>query len=806
MRFLSPFSVEGARAVVMKRNKRSDSELGRHYPKGSVLEARVSRVTPFCVIVDVDGGAKGIIRKREMSWEIEPEHPGEILNEGQKVRVRVLGVDQNWQRLKLSLRQAEKDPWRDINRRYRAGQVVSCRVTGLLQKRAFLELEPAITGYVPLHEICKPEPEHIENVLWRGDMVEAIITRLDPARRRIELSIKQHRRSLERQRVQHRYLHHGADGGASLGELLGEEGRRKLLDFIQRSKGFAKSPGTANEALRSTLARQLHHILLADDDPSFRVSLQRLLHHMGHEVTTVDSAATAVSLCAKEKFDLLLIDLGFNSGDINGLQAVRAILAQHPKLPAIVITGFGLSSDYRQIIAETRESGARGLTYKPVDFSRLSDLMLAIAEGRDGWNERHLTRAVGEINIGHDYMPTVNVAHQNFLVAIHHELAELQQQTGASAGVVFQMVFSTREVRVLVHAGTPLTRYGTYKYRLQATPIREVIELGKDVFETDIVRNPRKFQYLNLLDYTSCIGVPVKTLGRTEYGLFLFHPQKGHFTHAHLSQAHVCAKLIGAIFARDEAERIVQRVQPFVFAGQIGSTLTHELNNRLGSIANITETLKLEDANIEKDITQAGDPLVRQKIKERIQELETNNKAVGKLTTLYMGLLNKERQELVNINELIHRAWSILAPIAEREQIEIFLELEEDLPSTLTVGVWLEQVFVNIVLNAIQNIRLTHPEGEILIQSRFVKSHEQLPLQVRFTDTGPGIHGQNIEHIFELGFSTRPEGTGLGLFTAKRLVESLRGRISVERSVILVGTTFLIELPLIMPSMERAAS
>jgi signal transduction histidine kinase len=77
---------------------------------------------------------------------------------------------------------------------------------------------------------------------------------------------------------------------------------------------------------------------------------------------------------------------------------------------------------------------------------------------------------------------------------------------------------------------------------------------------------------------------------------------------------------------------------------------------------------------------------------------------------------------------------------------------------------------------------------------------------VFFIDNGPGIHAQHLEHIFDLGFSTRAEGTGLGLFTTRGLVEALGGKVTVSASVMFVGTTFVIDLPLIVPSVEEIAA
>lgn len=787
----------------MERYAKSISELEKLYPKGILIEARVTQIKPFGVVVRVDRGIKGIIRRREMSWESEPEAPQNIVSKGQRVKVRVLGVDHTIPRLKLSLRQAEKDPWQTVNQQYKVGQVVSCTVTGLLHKGAFLELEPAMTGYVPIHEICEPAPAQIEDVLWHGDTVEAIITRVDADERHIELSIKRRLAVLERQReaaFRNTYLKHEKEGWSSLGESLSDEARRALLHFLQQHEQPSKQPYESSINGQAVIVEKLNRILLADDDPSFRISLQLLLQRLGHKVTAVDNALKAVALCEQQKFDMILMDLGLTTKGEEGINAVPNMLAIDENLPVIIITALGIASNYAQIVNDLKAAGVRGLLLKPVDISKLYALMTAIIEGRDGMGVKTFIQAVEENGVKHDYVPGHLVLHGNAMEAIHKELEELEQQTWASTVVIFRLPEAGHEVTVLSYVGLPLTGYDANKYTLEATPVSEVIREGKEIFETAVAHNPQKFQYLNLLNFTSCIGVPASTLGRTEYGLFLFHQQEAHFTELHLLQARASAKLIGSIIAREEAEALVQRVQPIVFAGQIGSALIHEMNNRLGSIVNYTKSLKVEHEAIETDLTRAVDPFLRKKIRGYIDELENNNKAVEKLIVTFMGLMNKERRELVNINDLIHRARTVLAPIAESEKVNIFLQLEKELPSTLTVGVWLEQIFVNIALNAIQNIRLVRDGGEMLIQSRFAGQQEALPLQIRFTDTGPGIHGQHAAHIFELGFSTRPEGTGLGLFTAMRLMRSLRGRISIEKSVMLVGTTFLIELPLVVPS------
>jgi signal transduction histidine kinase/CheY-like chemotaxis protein/predicted RNA-binding protein with RPS1 domain len=788
----------------MEKQDRIATKLALRYPRGTVIEAQVRLVKSFEAVIELDDSTMGFIRNRELSWEREPEHAREVVQKGQKVKVMVLGIDWVKQRLKLSLRQAERDPWKVIGASYKIGQVVRCKVTGLLRKIAFVELEPAVEGYVPLQEICIAPPDRVDKVIWIGDTVEAAITSFEFGKRRVRLSIKKHLAQLKQDRElavhQRRYLRSRDEGRAPLIELLSDEDRLALLSFIKERKDARHEASEKPRDANADLAARMKRVLVADDDASFRTSLQYLLKRLGHEVEEVDSAEGAVSLCAESHFDLVLMDLRFKKDGMGGLQAVPQIASIKPELPVLVLTGLVNSNPYESIAAKARAAGAKGILLKPVDLCTLNRQMALIAEGQD-WVEPSTDNSEAVT------YPSSLLASSPYQMdmqrAISRELMKLQHETQATACILFQMTPNTRIVSVFANTGTPLTGYETNKYTLQSTPIQEVIRQGIEVYEADISHNPQRFKYLNLISYESCIGVPVHSFGQTQYGMFLFHDHKGQLTREHLARARVAAKLIGVIIDRGEIESVVRRAQPLVFAGQIGSMLIHELNNRLGSVLNYAETLLMEHEVIERDVSEAMDPRLRTRIRTCIRNLEDNARAMEKITSLYLGLMSVKSRDAVRVNDVLRRAMSVLAPVAERQHVEIFTELENELPATIAISSWLEQAFVNVALNAIQNINLSQGAGELIVQSRFVNQNGSLSIQILFSDTGPGIHGQHLEHIFDLGFSTRHEGTGLGLFTTRGLIEAMGGKIKVRESVMLVGTIFLIELPLIVPSVEE---
>jgi len=105
-------------------------------------------------------------------------------------------------------------------------------------------------------------------------------------------------------------------------------------------------------------------------------------------------------------------------------------------------------------------------------------------------------------------------------------------------------------------------------------------------------------------------------------------------------------------------------------------------------------------------------------------------------------------------------------------------------------------VFLNLMLNAVQHMERKQDERRVLAVTTVYECGDgDRTVKARFSDTGPGIHCQLWEKIFALGFTTKPGGSGLGLYIARSLVESMGGRIFVEESLVPLGTAFVVELP-----------
>jgi signal transduction histidine kinase/predicted RNA-binding protein with RPS1 domain/DNA-binding response OmpR family regulator len=775
--------------------------LEKKYPKGDIISGQVRRLLNYGAEVKLDDGTEGIIRNRELLWDREPSDPAEVLKQGQQIKALIIGLDRERGRLELSLRQAEQDRWQDIDQRYRVGQVFRLKVVRLWRSGAFVELEPAVDGFIPLHEVRIHPPEHIDDVLWVGDTVEAVITRLDRKERQVELSIRERLQKLQEVQLtadQQPIVIQGKT--LPFIEALRPEDRQRLARWLSQHPS-EEAPQREEISGHATLAQRFPRLLIVEDDAGFRFSLARLLRLLGHQVEEVESAEKAVAQFSGGQYALVLMDLDFSPGKMGGLEATKRILAISPYTPVVIVTGVNWLERHTNAIAEARQAGARSALVKPMALHHLQEVMRLIAEGQDAWTAAQVPEDLGRARLSFlSSGPGMIAFREDLLTPVKRKLEELQKVTGAIACVLFHMEPATREVQVFAHSGVPLNQEELTKHTLQASPIDEVIRHNQQVYELDTSTNPFRFRYLKLLDFSSCIGIPVESAGQTEYGLFLFHAQRNHFTAAHLHQAIVTASMLGVIMLQKETERIIQRMQPFIFIGQVGSTLVHELNNRLGSVLNDAESLDQDYKRIVGEPTAALDPRWRDRVGACINHMKEKGRDVNEITKLYLGLLGTEKYEPVNVNTAIKRSIKFLEHFAQGYNIKIVQSLASDLPATMSIGVHLQQIFLNVMLNAIQQAYLAKGGGELMIQTNFADS--TLPIQVSFKDTGPGIHFQQQGHIFDLGFSTRPDGTGIGLFITKGLVESLGGKISVAESVMLIGTTFLVELPVVVPSIE----
>ncbi|MDI3339065.1 MAG: 30S ribosomal protein S1 [Sphaerobacter sp.] len=180
------------RQAIQERRDVMKERLIEELTEGETRRGRVTSITDFGAFVDI-GGADGLVHLSELSWS-RVKHPSEVLKVGQEVDVYVLGINAEEKKIALSIKRTQPEPWSRVAMKYEVGQLVIGTVTQLANFGAFARIEDGIEGLIHVSELSEQRIGHPRQAVSEGQDLILRIIRIDPARRRMGLSL---RRALE---------------------------------------------------------------------------------------------------------------------------------------------------------------------------------------------------------------------------------------------------------------------------------------------------------------------------------------------------------------------------------------------------------------------------------------------------------------------------------------------------------------------------------------------------------------------------------------------------------------------------------
>jgi small subunit ribosomal protein S1 len=161
-----------------------------NYPPGARVRGKIRNLTSYGAFVELEEGIDGMVHVSDMSWTRKINNPSEMVKKGDEVDAIVIEVDIDNQRISLGMKQLTQDPWEDIDRLYKLGDVIKGKVARVAGYGAFIELENDIDGLVHISQVSEERIEKIKDHLNEGDEVSARVIKIDKEERRIGLSIK----------------------------------------------------------------------------------------------------------------------------------------------------------------------------------------------------------------------------------------------------------------------------------------------------------------------------------------------------------------------------------------------------------------------------------------------------------------------------------------------------------------------------------------------------------------------------------------------------------------------------------------
>ncbi|MCX8493519.1 MAG: 30S ribosomal protein S1 [Chthoniobacterales bacterium] len=165
-------------------------EIEQRYVIGKQVRGQVRNMTAYGAFVELEEGIDGMVHVSDLSWNKKINHPSEVLKKGDEVDAVVIDIDKANQRISLGVKQLEADPWKEIEGKFKVGDVVKGTVSKIANFGAFIELPGAIDGLVHISQITEDRVEKVKDVLKVGQEVEARVIKIDKTERRLGLSIK----------------------------------------------------------------------------------------------------------------------------------------------------------------------------------------------------------------------------------------------------------------------------------------------------------------------------------------------------------------------------------------------------------------------------------------------------------------------------------------------------------------------------------------------------------------------------------------------------------------------------------------
>ena len=520
------------------------------------------------------------------------------------------------------------------------------------------------------------------------------------------------------------------------------------------------------------------HILVLDDEPGITLLCTRLLKRAGYDVVAFTEAPPAYQHLRANHVDLLLVDI--RMPDVDGFEVISHARQVQPDIAVLVMTGFGTVETAIQALRQ----GVDGLLLKP--FEQGSELVDTVKQAfLDSEKKRDAARIQA-------LRPLFNVT--ELLLSETHPTQLLELIKNAIEGhlrcrhVGYYQVEGDQDICLLSGNGS-----------IPDPMLDEDVGWLKNVVEreTPLLINasgPGEKEYQSQLKKRNLEAVmfaPVKRLNNNsliyvgrdqgdasfreaDLEMFLILSNQAAIA---LENARLYAELREYVRQVEESQQALLQAEKMAAAGRLSVSIAHEVNNPLQAVQNCLHLAGREDLSED----------------QRSEYFELAKTELNRLMSTVQRMLDFYRPGAVSpsevdLRDIFEHVMNLMAQQLEKQDIKIRVDLPDDLPIITAVGSQIQQVIINLILNALDAM----PDGGNL---HILGSAAKGGVEILFQDSGPGIPDERIAHIFEPFFSTKDGGTGLGLTVSYNIVTAHGGTLELASSNG-PGACFRIYLPI----------
>ncbi len=173
-----------------QKTKNPWDEVEAKYPVGAVVDGKVVNITDYGAFIKLEDGIEGLLHISEFSWTGRVRHPSDVVAMGDTLKLKVIDIKKDEQKISFSLRQLEENPWPEIVKKYPVGSVIKGKVCHITDFGAFIEIEKGIDGLLHISNISNVPIKHPSEVLRKGQKIDVIVLEIDPEAKKISLGLK----------------------------------------------------------------------------------------------------------------------------------------------------------------------------------------------------------------------------------------------------------------------------------------------------------------------------------------------------------------------------------------------------------------------------------------------------------------------------------------------------------------------------------------------------------------------------------------------------------------------------------------
>ena len=752
-----------------------------------VLRARIVEIRHQGAVVCLPDGERAWLPAVELIREIKPHQDlskQTHFREGDELAVVVCGQVVRDMRLRkvVSHVRVHDDPWNEV-----AGwpdRAVKVMDVELVTKTlAHGHIPPGIRAKALLDSVMEVFPPHWHDfaTIRPGDKLAGFVTAegIDQEERVVTLDV---RSFIESGMRVDEALSPGLFSGTSEAVAIGAD----------------HTPVQSGAGIDTAIRR----LMVVDDDESFLEDVKEFLDKYGCDVATLSRVH---EVCARldgeaEPPDLMLMDLHFPPHPpFEGLRVASQVQTQWPDIPLVVVTADDTFFADTAILAQSSFSELKvcEVILKPIGRH---ELLRALGAGTKG--PRRLVDIIRGAQV--EERPSSKVR-DSWQTKLREVLRSLEQDTQADAVVLFSIRPISMSVRIVAAAdASGLVRF--VKRNIERSPIRDVAIDEEELVTGDAASYPafRKHRWLQrAYGYASCVGVPVHVPSEYAYSLFAFDRRRQHFSVSLLPRMHRAARELANILYAQRIEERLFSVEPYELLGRAYGSMAHDLRHALSTELTTKRLVQM----LAGKTSMSGSDL--ESVREQVASLDERLHQAAAIARTFQQVARgaEEQEQEVELLPLVASYvddFSRQFRVLRREVVSAEAFPVHCCARVRAMG--LRQVLFNLVLNAIQQIEFfslrQFSPGEVLVELGHEEAEDGAWACIRVHDTGPGIHRADFEKVFELGYTTKSEGFGMGLDICRRVagkvdLDGRRGDVVVRRSILFVGTTFEIRLPIL---------